>query len=125
MSSSGPLLRVARKESLRYADRGDSINFFRRGESLVEHVRIGVVGLGTMGSAHLRYFKSLVGGGCGAVCDANAERAKATGAEFGVPFYTDYRDMIANAPIDAVLIATPHFQHPEVTIAALDKGLHV
>jgi predicted dehydrogenase len=91
----------------------------------VEHVRIGVVGLGTMGSAHLRYFRSLVGGGAGAVCDANAERAKATGEEFGVPFYTDYREMIEKGPIDAVLIATPHFQHPEVTIAALDKGLHV
>jgi predicted dehydrogenase len=116
---------VAQKRRLGYAHRAKSINFFRCGESLVEHVRIGVVGLGTMGSAHLRYFRSLVGGGCGAVCDANGERAKATGEEFGVPWFTDYRDMIANGPIDAVLIATPHFQHPEVTIAALDKGLHV
>jgi predicted dehydrogenase len=116
---------VAQKRRLGYAHRAKSINFFRCGESLVEHVRIGVVGLGTMGSAHLRYFRSLVGGGAGAVCDANAERAKATGEEFGVPWFTDYRDMIANGPIDAVLIATPHFQHPEVTIAALDKGLHV
>jgi predicted dehydrogenase len=91
----------------------------------VDYVRIGVVGLGTMGSAHLRYFPSLVGGGVGAVCDANPERAKAVGEEFRVPWFIDYREMLASAPIDAVLIATPHFQHPEVTIAALERGLHV
>jgi predicted dehydrogenase len=88
-------------------------------------VRIGVVGLGTMGTAHLAYFRTLTGGGVGAVCDANRERAAKVGAEFGIPFYTDYREMIEKGPIDAVLIATPHFQHPEVTIAALEKGLHV
>lgn len=91
----------------------------------MEHVRIGVVGLGTMGSAHLRYFKTLAGGSVAAVCDASAERAKLVGAEFGVPSFTDYEEMISKGPIDAVLIATPHFQHPEVTIAALEKGLHV
>jgi predicted dehydrogenase len=78
-----------------------------------------------MGSAHLRYFKTLVGGSLGAVCDANGERASAIGEEFGVPSFTSYREMIEKAPIDAVLIATPHFQHPEVAIAAFEKGLHV
>ena len=36
--------------------------------------------------------------------------------------YTDYRDMLAHAPIDTVVIATPHSFHKEQAIAAAEAG---
>ena len=39
--------------------------------------------------------------------------------------YTDWREMLDKAPLDAVLVCTPHDLHAEQTIAALQRGLHV
>lgn len=56
------------------------------------------------------------------VAEQNRERA---GALFGVPAdqrYADYRELLARAPIDTVVIATPHSLHAEQAIAAAAAG---
>lgn len=87
-------------------------------------VRIGVIGLGNMGSAHA---KSLSQGlipraTLGAVCDVNPSRLTAWKQ---VPGFVSVPDMLRARVVDAVLIATPHFDHPAAGIAALQAGLHV
>jgi len=57
-----------------------------------------------------------------AVADASAERL---GAFPGVPGFADANEMLASGAIDAVIIATPHFSHTTLGIAALEAGLHV
>lgn len=94
-------------------------------------VRIGIVGLGNMGTLTANFIHAGEIAHCviGAVCDNRTERiayAKAHYAE--VPetcFYEDFREMLATAPIDAVYIATPHYLHPAVAIEAFSRGLHV
>lgn len=95
-------------------------------------VRFGVIGLGAMGSFHVGYFDRVQGATLTAVCDMDAARvdraaagyeAKSPGAK--VQRFTAYQDMLASGAVDAVLIATPHFQHPEISLAAFERGVHV
>ena len=92
-------------------------------------VRIGVIGLGNMGSEHCR----LLTGGRAAeaelccVADLRPERRQwaRTSLPEGIAIYEDGLSLIAAGDCDAVMIAVPHYQHPELTIAALERGLHV
>ena len=94
-------------------------------------VRIGIVGLGNMGTLTANFIHAGEIENCviGAVCDICEERllyAKTHYAEVPAAcIYTDYLKMLETAPLDAVYIAVPHYLHPEVAIAAFAKGLHV
>ena len=69
--------------------------------------------------------------------DGNVERAELTAVadafpdklkqyeEQGVKVYGDADALITSGEIDALMIATPHFQHTTLGIAALDAGLHI
>lgn len=92
----------------------------------MDKVRIGVIGLGNMGSHHVSYMDSLEGAVLSAVCDADAGRAEKVAQSFGnIAKFTKYEDLLNSGTCDAVLIATPHYQHPIITDAAFAKGLHV
>ncbi|HNQ35066.1 MAG TPA: Gfo/Idh/MocA family oxidoreductase [bacterium] len=91
----------------------------------MEKVRIGVIGCGVMGRSHLTKLKEVPLAELTAVADAFPESARKAGAEFGVPAYGDYRELISSGRCDAVLIATPHYFHPEIGLAAFQAGLHV
>lgn len=96
----------------------------------MEKVRFGIVGVGNMGSGHA---KSFLGGKVEhgiltAVCDLKPERMDAIraldgGAELAT--YTDYRDLFASGKVDAVIVAVPHYFHPQISMDALAAGLHV
>jgi predicted dehydrogenase len=68
-------------------------------------------------------------GGADVVCVAEPveEAVKMMYEKLGrqVPSYTDWRRMIVQEPLDAVLISTPHNQHYDQTRECLKKGLHV
>lgn len=92
-------------------------------------VRIGVVGIGNMGSAHAwrihreRLVPDMV---LGAVCDINEKRREWAGQKLpDVPVFADAVSMYQSGLIDAVLIAVPHYDHPALAIQALEHGLHV
>ena len=85
-------------------------------------IRYGIVGTGGMGSGHARTMQSIEECVLAAVCDIVPEVAESVGEEFGVPFYTDYRDLIDRADIDAVVVATPHYFHPEISVYAMERG---
>jgi predicted dehydrogenase len=60
-----------------------------------------------------------------AVMDKNPAAAKATGEKYGVPYYTDERELLQNTAADAVYISTPVFCHYEQAMLALSFGKHV
>ena len=60
-----------------------------------------------------------------AVCDNGRQRAEEVGRTYSAEVYTDYRKMLEQAKIDAVVVATPNYLHAEMTVAALDSGRHV
>lgn len=89
-------------------------------------VRFAVIGVGNMGSSHAnRVFKGEVPGlTLTAVCDLDPKRLDAF-KEKGVKCFADAGELISSGEADAVLIATPHYDHTTLGIAALEAGLHV
>lgn len=92
---------------------------------MADPVRLGIIGLGTQGGTYLRFIREgrLPNVEVGAICDVLPEK-KAIADELGVPFFTDYRDLVASGAVEAVVTTVPHYAHPEVAIHALDNGLH-
>ncbi len=90
----------------------------------MKKVRVGLIGLGSMGSNHARHVAEGRAGRCEltAVSDINPESFKRFPNAKG---YADPIKMINSGEIDAVIIATPHFTHTTLGIAALEKGLHL
>ena len=91
-----------------------------------KRLKIAVVGVGAMGSGHAGAVRATRGTELTALCDID-ERALTAGSKRHnvVDLYTDHREMIAEADIDAVLIAAPNCLHAPITIAALNAGKHV
>ena len=85
--------------------------------------KIGVIGTGIIGHTHLRTISQSDECEIAAVVDVNPEKAESAAKEYGVPFYTDYKEI--KESIDAVIINLPHFLHCEVSCYFLEKGIHV
>ena len=90
----------------------------------MKSVRCGVIGVGNMGAYHAR---SLAAGRIGrATLTAVSDLDPAQLAQFpGLPVFTDSRELIRSGLVDAVLIATPHYDHTTIGMDALQQGLHV
>ena len=91
----------------------------------MDTVRFGVIGLGNMGSVHCSYLDTIENAKLAGICDIDPQRLAAIGAKYAVPRFQDYREFLGSGLIDAVIVATPHYFHPEMTIAAFERGLHV
>ncbi len=91
----------------------------------MDQVRIGLIGLGGMGSAHVNNINSLSNCRLTAVCDLNEERLKNSNIKEGVRKFTDDDEFFAYGEFDAVMIAVPHYQHVELAIRAMEEGKHV
>jgi predicted dehydrogenase len=86
----------------------------------------GVIGAGILGEEHSLVFSHTPGAELVAVCDTNAERAKAVAAKYGARhWYTDYQELLKNPDIQAVSVATPDFAHRDITLAAVQAGKDV
>ena len=93
----------------------------------MKEVRLGIIGIGSMGTSHAsNVAKGLVPHmRLTAVADIRQERLDWARENLpGVALYTNGREMIDSGDCDAVLIATPHYFHPEFVIYALGHGVH-
>jgi predicted dehydrogenase len=91
---------------------------------MTQAVRIAVVGVGNVGASHARelLLGKVSGGSLAAVCDPSSDAL----ARFpGVPGFRSQSALLATGLADAVLIATPHYDHTPLAIEALAAGLHV
>ncbi|MFD0620651.1 Gfo/Idh/MocA family protein [Paenibacillus sp. GCM10027629] len=91
-------------------------------------VRIGIIGIGNMGASHANHIKSgtIKGAVLAAISDGDAEkRAWAAETYSGVAVYADSEAMLASGDVDAVIVATPHYDHPVEAQRALAQGMHV
>ena len=95
----------------------------------MEKVRFGVIGVGNMGTGHLsNYIKgSLPQLEVTAVADRKESRRKWAKENLpeSVKIFEEGSDLIASGLCDAVLIATPHYQHPTLAIEAFAHKIHV
>lgn len=95
----------------------------------MDKVRIGVIGIGNMGSKHARQIAGgeVPGAQLAAVCDCNPQRLEWAKEAFGdaVKLFDNTEDFFMAHDIDAVVIATPHYDHPALAIRAFKNNLHV
>ena len=95
----------------------------------MKKIRIGVVGCGGIANGkHLPAEKRNPASELVAFCDIIEERAVKAQKEFGAEgsaVYADYKEMLKDKSIDAVLVLTPNCSHCEITVAALEAGKHV
>ena len=95
----------------------------------MEKVKIGIIGIGGMGTNHAEYLSAgeIAGAELAAVCDVKEARLEWARQNLGpgVRVFDGAEALFAAGVVDAVLIATPHYFHPPLAIQALECGLHV
>ena len=94
----------------------------------MEKVRIGVLGIGNMGSGHCR---NILEGKCpeitlAAVADISPERRAFARENYpdSVAIFDDGIAMMDSGLIDAIIVAVPHYFHPKYVMEALSRGIH-
>ncbi len=96
-----------------------------------KYVRYGVIGLGNMGSGHIANFMkegNIPFGEVVAIADRKQEkidRIKNLYPNHTFECYLEGSELIEHGNVEAVIIAVPHYQHPELTILALKKNINV
>lgn len=91
-------------------------------------VKVGIVGFGNMGSGHANYVRNgeVPNMEISAVCDINPERLKYARELFpDIPVFEKAEDMYKSGLCEAVIVSTPHYLHPELSMLAFEHGLHV
>jgi len=88
-------------------------------------LRIVIAGLGNMGFQHVQTVSALPRFALAGICDVDQGRLERAGAATPAPRYRDYATMLEREKPDAVLIATPHYDHTGMAIEAFRRGIHV
>jgi predicted dehydrogenase len=88
-------------------------------------IKLAVIGIGAMGSQHVKDIQSLSGVQLSAICDLIPERMEAITSSSTTKSFTDYQDLLNSIELDGVLISTPHYDHTPVAINCFQKGIHV
>ena len=93
----------------------------------MDQVRFGIVGIGNMGSSHVRFIGEMENAKLTAVCDIDPRAfdriAPATREK--IRCFTDLETFLAEGDIDAVIVAVPHYFHPDIAIRAMECGKHI
>lgn len=96
---------------------------------MMEQVKLGIIGIGNMGSGHVKSLLEAKLPELTITAVADRQESRRTWAKENLPesvvIFEEGTDLIDSGVCDAVLIVVPHYQHPELTIYALDHGLHV
>ena len=92
-------------------------------------IRLGIIGLGNMGSGHAR---SIMEGKCPdfdlvAVADINHARVEWGKANLAgnIRYFDDALAMLDSGCIDACMVCVPHYDHPRYAMACMQRGIHV
>ena len=94
----------------------------------MKKVRLGIIGVGNIGSAHVQ---NILAGLCPeleitAVADRRESRREWARQQLpDAAVLTEGEELIASGLCDAILIAVPHYQHPELAVSGFEHGLHV
>jgi phthalate 4,5-cis-dihydrodiol dehydrogenase len=86
---------------------------------------VGILGAGHFGAVHARAINATPGVALVGVCAEEVALAQAFAAEYGGQAYGDWRTLVDDSTIEAVVIAAPHQLHGEMALAAAAAGKHV
>ena len=90
-----------------------------------EHpLRVGVVGVGVMGSNHARVFAGLPGTELVGVADPDRKQADFVARTLGCVAFSDVNELLER-DVDAITIAAPTHLHRDIALACIARGVHV
>ncbi|MGC4047214.1 MAG: Gfo/Idh/MocA family oxidoreductase [Armatimonas sp.] len=96
---------------------------------MANDVRVGMIATGGMARHHIGQLLRIPGVTITALCDTAPEQLERAKTAFPALKDTDttpdYKELLARADVDAVVIATPHTPHYEHAMAAIDAAKHV
>lgn len=99
---------------------------------MTEKVRLGIIGYGAEGGMYASFFKnndkrldqSVIE--LAAICDNDpAKKEKAANDFPGLPFFEHYLDMLESGIVNAIVTTVPHYEHVQMGIDALNRGIHL
>ena len=95
----------------------------------MEKIRLGIIGIGNMGSSHAR---KVVEGKCPdfqlvAIADTNPQRHDWIKADLGenIHCFFNPEEMLDSGLIDACIVSVPHYDHCKYAMACMQRGIHV
>lgn len=89
-------------------------------------IRVGIIGMGNIGRHHAAYLLDGKVSRCQLVAVGSTSPAKLESYKArGVRIFGGGAEMIESGEVDAVIIATPHYQHTTLGMAALERGVHL
>lgn len=94
----------------------------------MDTIRIGIIGVGNMGSAHAACIAAgeVDGLTLGALCDSSPRRRQTLAQKYPtLPLFGDAEELFAAGLCDAVIVSVPHPLHAQLAMAAFRHGLHV
>lgn len=95
----------------------------------MQKVRIGIIGVGNIGNLHAEYLtkNQIKHADLVAFCDNNPKKLEIAEETYGknYKYYSSATELLKDPAIDAVIISTPHYDHPVIGIEALKAGKHV
>jgi len=96
---------------------------------MAEPVKFGIIGTGVGANFCAQGLSAITEAKIGelaAVSSQRQERASEFASKYGLKlWYTDYKEMLQKAPLDAVIISTPHYLHHPIAMEAMNAGKHV
>lgn len=92
----------------------------------MDKIRLGIIGMGNIGKHHAGYLLDGRAARCELVAVASTSPQKLEPyRQRGLKIFGDSAGLLRSSDLDAVIIATPHYQHTSLGIAALEAGKHV
>lgn len=92
----------------------------------MDKIRVGIIGVGQIGKAHVREYQAIPGAEIIAVADINEARQNRVAAEYKIPnVYTNFHEMLKRDDIQAVDVCMHNNFHMPATVAALEAGKDV
>lgn len=88
-------------------------------------IRFAIVGIGNIAPIHATAIQATPYAQLVAICTRDETRGRAFVEKFGGTYSADYRDLLARADVDAIVICTPHDLHAPMTLAAARAGKHI
>jgi predicted dehydrogenase len=86
-------------------------------------VKVGIVGVGHLGSIHAKVYSKMDDADLVGVCDCNLERALEIGKKYHTRSYADYEDLFDK--VEAASIAVPTSLHYNIAKEFLNHGIHI
>ena len=88
-------------------------------------IKVGLIGLGNIGRTHMANLSAMEQVELVGLCDRVKETADRYAEQYGTTAYYHHADLFDQSGLDAVIIAVPHYDHPDLSIDAFNRGIHV